>query len=72
MLDFRWVRGKIMRGRLLNFHGAGKGLAVKGSAGNKLAGNYPRTVLGAGVIPRIHLPRLKFPRQCVHRIVILD
>jgi hypothetical protein len=27
---------------------------------------------GAGVIPRIHLPRLKFPRQCVHRIVILD
>jgi hypothetical protein len=28
--------------------------------------------LGAGVIPRIHLPRLKFPRQHVHRIVILD
>jgi hypothetical protein len=43
MLDFRWVQGKITRGRLLTFNGAGKGLAGNFYAGKGIAGNHPRT-----------------------------
>jgi hypothetical protein len=43
MLDFRWVRGKITRGRYLTFKGAGKVPAMKFYAGKVNAGNHPRT-----------------------------
>ncbi len=45
MLDFRWARGKVTRGRVLTFNGVGKGLAGKFYAGKVNAGNHPRTVL---------------------------
>jgi hypothetical protein len=43
MLDFRWVRGKITRGRYLAFKGAGKVPAGKDYAVKVNAGNHPRT-----------------------------
>ncbi len=50
MLDFRWARGKVTRGRVLTFNGAGKGLAGKFYAGKVNAGNHPRTVIILSVI----------------------
>jgi hypothetical protein len=43
MLDFRWVRGNITRGRCLAFIGAGKVPAVNFSTGSVNAGKDPRT-----------------------------
>jgi hypothetical protein len=45
MLDFRWVQGKIMRGRYLTFKGAGKPPAVNFYVGSVNAGKDPRTVV---------------------------
>jgi hypothetical protein len=40
---FIWVQGKITRGRLLTFNGAGKGLAGNFYVGKVNMGKHPRT-----------------------------